>query len=145
MKGLLFFLFLSTISFGQNGLGELKGTVIDENDLLVPLVRVLVFTKENTNSEIKGSAITDLDGNFRISNLSPGIYDIEFSDIVSEIDTLRLANIEIQADRITFLDNVTIKRKEFIGCYLEKWPSRTFYLDPFGGPTVITSENIRMR
>lgn len=123
-------------------MGELKGTVVDQNGEPMMFSRVLVY---NDLDIIVGGAETDFDGNFRISNLSPGVYDIEFSDRVSEIDTLRLVNIEIQADQITFLDKVTIKRKEFIGCCLEMWPSRTFYLDPFGGPTIIKSEDIRMR
>lgn len=126
------------------GTGEVIGIVVDEDGLSVPFVRVLVFSSGDINSEIKAGAVTDFDGYFRISNLWPGTYDIEFNDEYSGRDTIRLTNVEIRPDRITFLDQVMSDPLEIICCF-GPWPIPSIQLDPFGGPTIIKSEDIRMR
>ena len=66
-------LFLFTFSsFAQPSGGSIKGKVLDELDDGFPFVNVALYQ----NGNIKGGAQTDFNGQFKISNISAGSYDL---------------------------------------------------------------------
>lgn len=124
--------------------GELKGTVVDGNGLGIPFVRVLVFPKGDTSNQIVGGGDTDFDGNFRITYLKPGNYDIQLTDY--SFDTLRISGIEIRMNEFTFLDSIEMNELEFTNCICPPpvYPNSIQHdLDPFGRSITIKSEDIR--
>lgn len=86
-------------SFGQSGLGEIKGIVKDtKTKKPVEDSKVLVFQ----NGNIKGGDNTDDDGTFHITSLSPGQYDIEVRH--PDFTAIRLEGVIVSGDKITFLN-----------------------------------------
>ena len=67
----LFFLFSTIITYAQV---TLSGKTVDEKGEPMPSVIVLV----KKNGVAKANAQTDFDGLYRITNLDPGTYDVEF-------------------------------------------------------------------
>ena len=128
-------------------MGELSGTAVDKDGELLMFVKVLVFDSGDSSEGIIGGTYSDIDGQFIITSLAPGSYDIEFSNDAVGMDTLRLTNVEIHSEQITFLGNIELTQLEMniIGCDfgMELMPS--IKLNPFGGPTIINSEDIRIR
>ena len=135
----LFFLLLTSFSFGQTGLGELQGVVVDQNGELLLFTRVLVYNNLNV---IVGGAETDFDGRFFIRALEPGSYSVKIKEIDDE---MKLVSIDVYADRITYLGEIVFTLPEIIGCdfgyHAPIIPRGEF----FGGPTIIKSEDIRIR
>lgn len=127
------------------GLGTLKGTVVDGNDEVVPFVKVVVYSSESLNEGIKAGGYSDFDGKFLISNLSPGIYEVELTNMSFGMDTLRLSNVEIHPDMITSLDTVEVIMSEVIIDCPGPWrPSEIKRsMDPFGRSITIEREDIR--
>ncbi len=89
-------------SFGQTGLGEIKGVVIDaQTKAPVEYSKVLLFQ----NGNLKGGANTDEDGGFHITSLSPGAYDVEVKNEGEGYQAIRLEGVIVSGDRITFLNS----------------------------------------
>jgi len=96
-------------SFAQSGLGSIRGAVKDSksNEALYMCIVSL-----RQNGELRGDATTDEDGKFIISSVAPGSYDIEVSNPGEGYQTLSVTNVIVSADRITFLDNLTLSFPE---------------------------------
>lgn len=88
----IFILLLAGDSFSQS----LKGKIIDEStsDPLVGTTVKVIGTKSGT--------VSDLDGNYIIDNLNPGIYDVEFSYI--GFNTKLIKGVKILQNEVTKLD-----------------------------------------
>lgn len=91
-----------TYTFGQSGLGELKGNVIDaKTKAPIEYSKVLIYQ----NGNLKGGANTDEDGGFHITSLAPGSYDVEVKNEGEGYQAIRLNGVIISGDRITFLNS----------------------------------------
>lgn len=144
MKVLLFFLLIAPFSFGQIGMGTIKGTVNNKDGEFLPFVRVLVYASGDQNGSIKTRTETDFDGKFQLNALAPGMYDLVFTDFVSDFDTLRLEGVRVNPESITFLDRIEMSELEIIGCdFGLPVPITINPLDPFGRSTTIPKEDIR--
>lgn len=144
MKVLLFCLFLTPFSFGQIGLGEIKGTVFDNDGEPAIFVKVLVVNSDDTNRTIVSGTESDFDGKFYIRSIQPGQYDLTFYSI--DHDTLTVEGVVVKLEQITFLDELKMHRIEQIdydfGLDVPYTPRRTIE-DPFGRSTIIDPEDIR--
>jgi len=97
---LLFAILLLSVSsvFAQTGTGTIKGTVTDKTSKeALPFVKVLVFQ----GGQQKGFAVTDFDGKYQISSLSPGEYAVEVRFI--GYTTIRKEGVLVSSDRLTTL------------------------------------------
>src|SRR5258708_5990358 len=72
-----FFLLVScaAVAFGQAETGQLKGKVTDPNGAVVPGATVTV---KSVNTAAERTATADSDGQYTITNLQPGLYDVTF-------------------------------------------------------------------
>ena len=71
---LLVTIFSISSAFSQAGLGgSIKGKVLDELSDGMPFVNVAIYQFGN----MKGGATTDMEGQFKLSNLDAGSYDLE--------------------------------------------------------------------
>jgi len=96
----------STMEF-NTGYGIIKGTVVDDTTgQSVPLVNVIV-------NDTQFGAASDEKGEFLIKNLPAGIYDIEFSHVSYENDTVKQVKL-LQGRIITI--NMRLKTK-YLGLY----------------------------
>ncbi|MCD6193971.1 MAG: TonB-dependent receptor [Candidatus Aminicenantes bacterium] len=92
-------LWASPIAWAQSG-GILKGKVIDANGkFALPTVRITIIGAKKYGS-------TDSDGNFTISDISPGKYKVKF-ELAGYIDQT-IKNVRITAGQVTEL-NVSMK------------------------------------
>jgi len=96
------FLFTIAYSYGQTGLGTIKGSIVDK-ETKEPIPYTTVAVKQN--GQLRGNALTDFDGKFQINSLQPGEYDVEFSNPGEGYQTRALSGVVVKSDRITFLDN----------------------------------------
>lgn len=91
-------LLFSSILFAQNNMGEIKGTVYDENDETV--ISALVYVRQGEN---KISTMTDTDGNFTIKPLPSGTYNV----VVDLAGNKTFINgVIVDPDKITWLKNI---------------------------------------
>lgn len=96
---LVIVLFITPFSFGQSQRGEIRGVVRDSKTKqpidFVPIAAQL-------NGFQAGSAMTDLDGKYSISALTPGKYTV----IVRYVgyNEVIIDNVMVRPDQITFLD-----------------------------------------
>jgi len=105
----LFFILLGVgYSFAQSGTGTLKGTVLDESGEPLPFVNVTL--KQNGN--LKTGATTDFDGNFKISSLEPGKYDLEVSFVGYQ--TQKTEGIIIKGDKLLPLPDITLREGDLL-------------------------------
>ncbi|MCT4583167.1 MAG: carboxypeptidase regulatory-like domain-containing protein [Flavobacteriales bacterium] len=105
----LFFILLGIgYSFAQSGTGTLKGTVLDESGEPLPFVNVTL--KQNGN--LKTGATTDFDGNFKISSLEPGKYDLEVSFVGYQ--TQKTEGIIIKGDKLLPLPDITLREGDLL-------------------------------
>lgn len=88
---ILFFLLLVQISFGQNSVGEIIGSVVDSktNEALID---AKVWVEDNGK---KYQAKTDLDGRFRISAIPAGKYSV---NVYYLEDTLKGIPVDVPMD-----------------------------------------------
>lgn len=101
-------LFSIGISFAQNGTGTIKGTILDESGEPLPFVNVTL--KQNGN--LKTGATTDFDGNFKISSIEPGKYDLEVSFVGYQ--TQKTEGIVIKGDKLLPLPDITLKEGDLL-------------------------------
>ena len=100
---------LMTMSYGysQSGLGSVKGVVKDgDTKQPVPFAKVLLIQ----NGNVKGGATTDFDGKFQINSVGAGEYDVEVRNEGDGYQPASLTGVIISADKITFLDKLTISK-----------------------------------
>jgi hypothetical protein len=104
----LFSLLLSVgYSYGQAGNGSIKGSVIDSgSDEPIPFVKVVLYQ----GGIIKGGTETDFDGKFQFPSVSSGSYDVEFRS--QEFKPLKMENVAVSAEKITFLDKVELSKPD---------------------------------
>lgn len=89
--------------FGQANFGTLKGKIV-EDETSEPIPGAMV-TLSVLGNEVK--TITDYEGRFTIKPLNPGTYNLS---IVSGIDTLKHNGIQINADKITFVNDLIMTK-----------------------------------
>lgn len=102
---LVSFLLTMSYSFGQTGLGSIKGTVTDE-DTKEPIPFAKVILKQN--GIVKGGANTDFDGRFQINSVAAGSYDVEVRNETEGYQPLSLEGVIVASEKITFLDDLKI-------------------------------------
>jgi outer membrane receptor protein involved in Fe transport len=93
----MMFSVLSLGLFAQSG--EISGKIIDENGEGVPFASVAIV--ENGKPTGIG-ATTDFDGFYSIKPLSPGKYDVQFSNI--GYTTIREVGVVVKNDQTTYMD-----------------------------------------
>ena len=88
----------ASFAFAQTGNGSIKGSVKDkESGESIPFAKVAVMQ----NGNIKGTAKTDFDGNFLISSLPPGEYDVEIRFVGYQ--PIRQEGVIVSSDKYTIL------------------------------------------
>lgn len=104
MKKLIYttlLIFGTSTLFGQANFGTLKGKIV-EDKTNEPVIEALVVL------EVLGKKVmtkTDFDGKFTIKPLNPGTYNLL---AISGMDTLRENGITINADKITFVNDLVM-------------------------------------
>jgi hypothetical protein len=114
---------------------EIGGTLVDKRG--VPIVHALVEVSEQ--GIIKGRAFTDFDGNYSITSLERGRYDLRFSYAGEE---LLVPNVEVQKPKTKVCGalntNSTMMRGAvIISKDLSRWP-----LEPAGQKTHRAGDNL---
>ena len=97
---LVFTTFLLSVGFvfAQTGVGTIKGKVKDkETGEPLPFVKVVV----QQGGQQKGFAATDFNGDFIISSLSPGKYDVEVRFV--GYGSIRQEGVVVNSDKYTIL------------------------------------------
>lgn len=108
----LYFLLLSiSLSMGavwaQSGSGSIKGSVFDGNSgEPLPFVKVVLYQ----GGIVKGGTETDFDGKFGFPSVTSGTYDVEFRS--TEHQPLKLENVSVRSEQITFLDNTELTKPD---------------------------------
>src|ERR1044072_2611650 len=101
-KSLFFVLFFLTPIYLFTQSGIVSGKITDaENKALVGVTIAVLNTSVKT--------ITDVDGKFRIANLSKGIYTLEASYIGYAVK--QISNVEIVNKQVTTL-NITLESRD---------------------------------
>lgn len=106
---------LTTIPiFSQAISGDLVGTVTDPTGAAVPNATV---TATNTGTGVKTSGVTNAGGQYRLSNLPPGTYDLSaaatgfstatLKNVPVELNKVATANITLQVGQVSESVNVT--------------------------------------
>ncbi|MEC7937419.1 MAG: carboxypeptidase-like regulatory domain-containing protein, partial [Bacteroidota bacterium] len=97
MKGLLTSVVLIVCFLSLTGQsGVIKGAVTDAtNNETIPFANVFI-------EQIKSGVATDFDGNYKIENLKPGIYNITYSFV--GYDTKSVAEVIVNPNKPTVLD-----------------------------------------
>ncbi|MBL7986178.1 MAG: carboxypeptidase-like regulatory domain-containing protein [Flavobacteriales bacterium] len=86
-------------SFAQVGVGTLQGVVKDKKSgELLAFVSIVV---ENKGTRVAGGS-TDFDGNFKISPIEPGTYDVTVSYVGYQ--PMKQTGVVINSNKITFLN-----------------------------------------
>ena len=89
--------FLSAISQGS-----IKGTVLDETSEGFPFVKVALYQFGN----LKANATTDIEGNFKISNIDAGSYDLEIKFVGYK--TYRLEKLIVKGGKLLPIDDIQL-------------------------------------
>lgn len=95
-------LFTVAYSYGQTGLGTIRGSVIDKESK-DPIPNTVVAVK--SGGQLKGNATTDFDGKFQINSLPPGQYTVEFQNGGEGYQPVAIQGVVVTSDHITFLEN----------------------------------------
>ncbi len=139
-RGVLFCLFLCLISPGLVGQTSLEGKVTDEETNEAIIFCTIGLFK---NGIAVSAATTDVDGNYVMSNLDPGTYDLLLS--YTGYQEQKVQNIVLTAGRVTRLD---VKMSTGGGVALEEilvvdYRKPLVEQDNTTSGTVVTSEEIR--
>ena len=104
---LLLTIFSTTSIFSQAGLGgSIKGKVLDELSEGMPFVNVAIYQFGN----MKGGATTDMEGQFKISNLDAGSYDLEVKFVGYQ--TYRVEGLVVKGGKLLPLDPIKLKEAD---------------------------------
>jgi len=82
--------------------GQIAGTVLDENQLVLGGVAVTAF---DGDTEVT-STVTEADGSFALTGLPTGVYRVEFS--AQDFQTLVVEDVEVTAEEVTDLGEVAL-------------------------------------
>ena len=119
----LLMLFGSFHGFGQESGGMIKGKVVDAKSG-EPLISLSVMIKENVSGTMKtiGGGMTNLDGNYRITDIKPGVYTIEFNYIgyekvvVENVEILpgdvKKYDIALNEEKLNLEDEIVVRAKK---------------------------------
>ena len=124
MKNLIYttlLLFATSTLFAQANFGTLKGKIV-ENETNDPIPGAIV------SLDVRGNivkTITDYDGRFTIKPLNSGTYNMM---IVSGIDTLKQNGILINADKITFVNDLVMTKGLLTTVEIHTWKEKL--IDP---------------
>jgi hypothetical protein len=124
MKNLIYtalLLFGTSTLFAQANFGTLKGKIV-ENETNDPIPGAIV------SLDVRGNivkTITDYDGRFTIKPLNSGTYNMM---IVSGIDTLKQNGILINADKITFVNDLVMTKGLLTTVEIHTWKEKL--IDP---------------
>ena len=95
-------LLMGVSAMAQNSTGEIKGKLVDaETKETLPFAHVYVMAGEN-----KIGVVSDIDGNFTLKPLQPGIYNLIAT--YTGKDTARITGIEVSPDKITFVKDLNM-------------------------------------
>ena len=97
----------SAYVFSQGGQGSVKGSLIDADNGDAIYGASVELTQNGTR---KGIARTDFDGAFRIGNLQPGSYVVEFK--ATGFNTQKIEGVVISSDKITFFDETEMVKTD---------------------------------
>ncbi len=134
MKNLIFAVlavFIATVSFGQNAMGEIKGNVIDKEEG-EPGVGAKVWV---TVLESKKGTMTDIDGKFTIKPLNPGIYDVHITMTGKQEKIIK--DVVVNPDKITWLKDLEMVKNDTL-----KIVEITTYAEPLIKPEDPTAQTI---
>lgn len=92
---ILLVLFVSQVS-GQSFRGKILGTVTDQSGASIQGATV---TAKNVGTSIERTTITDADGNYSISELPIGTYDIKISSKGFQTGTIKEVVVEVAGER----------------------------------------------
>jgi len=104
---ILSFLLTMFYSFGQSGLGTIKGTVTDAESKEPIFGCRVVLKKDGT---IKGNATTDFDGKFQINSIEIGTYEVEVRNEAEQYQPYLLTGVSVSSS-IRFLDDIVLGKK----------------------------------
>ena len=94
-------------SFGQSGLGTIKGTVTDAESKEPIFGCRVVLKKDGT---VKGNATTDFDGKFQINSIEIGTYEVEVRNEAEQYQPYLLTGVSVSSS-IRFLDDIVLGKK----------------------------------
>ena len=93
----------------NNQLGSLSGIVLDDKKEPLPSAIVEVFQ----NGVLKGGAATDVDGNYIVRPLEPGIYNILV--LYAGYDSISLTSVVVSKDTDTKMDfTMSLSRNRYL-------------------------------
>jgi len=85
---------VTTLTFGQGSVATLEGRIIDDLGEGAAFANVALYQ----NGALIRGVETDFDGNYAITNLNPGTYDVEASYV--GLNTQRQTGVQLLANRI---------------------------------------------
>ena len=97
----------SAYVFSQGGQGSVKGSLIDADNGDAIYGATVELTQNGTR---KGISRTDFDGAFRIGNLQPGSYVVEFK--ATGFNIQKIEGVVISSDKITFFDETEMVKTD---------------------------------
>ncbi|MBI1286559.1 MAG: hypothetical protein GC178_03180 [Flavobacteriales bacterium] len=77
LLGVLIQALVTSLTFAQSNTGAIIGSIVSELKEAMPLCTILLIK----DSEIATGIITDVNGNFIIGNVEPGLYDLKISSV----------------------------------------------------------------
>ena len=92
----LLFCFIASASYAQSFRGQIIGTVTDQNGAVVPGARV---TAKNAGTGIERSTVTDTAGNYTISELAIGDYEVRVEQTNFQTRTVKDVVVQVGGDR----------------------------------------------
>ncbi|MCW5923991.1 MAG: carboxypeptidase regulatory-like domain-containing protein [Saprospiraceae bacterium] len=115
----------------------LQGKVTDDTGegLIGATVKVMKGT------DIVRGTITDFNGNYRVTPLDPGTYDVEFS--YTGFTLQRVSGVRVLTNQITFLDQVMSSNVVIEGVVITEFKVPLIEQDKTSGGQTLTSEQIR--
>ncbi len=100
-------LLTAAYSFGQGGLGTIRGTVTDvETKEPIPFCKVTL----KKGDAVVTNAQTDFDGKFQMNSIEVGTYDVEVANTDEGYKSSKLVNVVISSNQIRFLDDLTLAK-----------------------------------
>lgn len=130
-------MFIGFIAFAQSG-GTIKGKMIDKsNNEPLPFANIVVF---KGGAQVAGS-MTDMDGKYTISALTPGTYEIQASYVGYQ--PIKMSGIIVNDGKITFADIKAGQGIDLVGFELTDYAVPLISKDQTSSGGTITSEEIK--
>ena len=132
----IIFFFTYALGFSQGG--SLKGKVLDETSDGFPFVNVVLYQHGN----MKGGATTDMDGEFKVSNLDAGSYDLEVKFVGYQ--TYRVNGIIVKGGKLLPLNPIQLKESSELLDVVEIVTYKVPLIDKDGGASggTVTREDL---